>query len=127
MQSASCASTVALWRNKLAALALMTAIAAATSGSAFAQDRHPVCTAKQHDCGRETTIASCCCGDVASSPDAGTAAQSRVAVHADASLTMAIPHVVLVAPTSLSPVAVQTSPPRLRPLDLTTLFAALLI
>jgi hypothetical protein len=114
-------------RTRLSALALVVAIMATATGSAFAQNRHPACEAKQHDCGPSAKIASCCCGDLGAPRDAGTPAQSRTDV-ASSLATAPVP------PQSQDPIlqshasiAVQASPPRLALLDLNTLFACLLI
>lgn len=113
--------------KRLSALVLALAMVATTSGTAFAQNRHTVCDARQHDCGQPAKISSCCCGDLGTPRDTGTPAQSRVDVVSDLS---AAPVPAPFAPPVLSAhdnIAVQSSPPRLALLDLTTLFACLLI
>ena len=66
--------------KRLSALVLVLAMVATASGTAFAQNRHPICEAKQHDCGQPANIPSCCCGDLGAPRDAGTPAQSRTDV-----------------------------------------------
>jgi hypothetical protein len=118
---------VAGLRTKLAALALITGLLAAAGGSLFAQDTHPACAAKQHDCGKATRISECCCGDPGAARDAGAPARSRTELSRDTSVALTLPQFVRsVQPAPLSS-AVQTSPPRLCLLDLPTLFATLLI
>ncbi len=115
-------------RTKLAAITLIAGTLAVTGGSVFAQDRHPVCAAKQHDCGRTATISNCCCGDQGTAHDEATPALSRVEGKAAGQpATTALPHIVRVvsAPQRLS--AVHTFPPWLCLLDLSTLFSSLLI
>jgi hypothetical protein len=114
-------------RRKIAALALVAGILAATGGSVFALDRHAACAAKQHDCGTSATISSCCCGDQGAVLNETTAAQPRVEIQAGLSAVPAFPHIIHVAPTPQALSAVQTSPPRLCLLDLPTLFATLLL
>ena len=114
-------------RTKLAAIALIVGTLSVMGGSVFAQDRHPVCAAKQHDCGSTATISNCCCGDQGAAHNEATPVQSRAEGKAGQPAIVALPHVVHVvsAPQPLS--AVHTVPPRLCLLDLPTLFASLLI
>jgi len=97
------------------------------SGTAFAQTRHPVCEAKQHDCGQPAKISSCCCGDLGAPRDAGTPAQSRTDVASTFSTTPVPPPFEAPVLAAHAEIATQASPPRLAFLDLTTLFACLLI
>jgi hypothetical protein len=113
-------------RMKLAALSVVAAIVAVTGGAVFAQAIHPVCVAKQHDCGKTAKISKCCCGDQDAARIDSTAVEPRVEVRADISATPALPKVIP-APTRQALTPVQTSPPRLCLLDLTTLFATFLI
>lgn len=114
------------FRRKLAALALIASTVAA-GVTVFAQPRHPVCAAKQHDCGESASIAGCCCGDDGlASRDAGTPAQSRTDLRTEP-VSAVLPLFVTVVPADVQGPAVQTSPPRSCPLDRPTLFAALLI
>jgi hypothetical protein len=111
----------------LTGLALVVAIMATATGSAFAQNRHPACEVKQHDCGHAAKISSCCCGDLGAPRDAGTPVPSRTDVASGVSsapLPAQIDNPVLHSHASI---AVQASPPRLALLDLNTLFACLLI
>src|SRR5262245_17550029 len=112
---------------KLLALGVIAAILSATTGAALAQNRHPVCETKQHDCGKAAKISSCCCGDVGTSRDSGAQPQSRhdgTNGNASGPVLPATEHAL---PDGRPTVAVQTSPPRQRPLDLWTLFSTLLI
>jgi len=113
--------------KRLSALGLVVAMIATASGLAFAQNHHPVCEATQHDCGQPAKISSCCCGDLGALRDTGTPAQSRVDVVSGISAApVTAPFVPSVLPAR-SDIAVQASPPRVALLDLTTLFACLLI
>ena len=108
--------------KRLSALVLVLAMEATTSGTAFAQNRHPVCEAKQHDCGQPANIPSCCCGDLGTLRDAGTPAQSRTDVASGLSMTPVPPPFespVLAAHAEI--VTQASSPPWLALLDLTTL------
>jgi hypothetical protein len=100
---------------------------ATASGTALAQNRHPVCEAKQHDCAQPAKISSCCCGDLGTPRDAGTPAQSRTDVAGGPSNTPVPPQFEPPVLEVHAEIATQTSPPRLVLLDLTTLFACLLI
>jgi hypothetical protein len=102
-------------RLKVAALSLVAAFVAMTGGPLFAQAMHPVCVAKQHDC-----------GDQDPTPTESTPGQPRVEVRADISATPAILKLIP-TPARQALTRVQTSPPRLCLLDLPTLFATFLI
>lgn len=112
---------------KLAAFSVVAAIIATTGGSVLAQALHPVCIAKQHDCGKTAKISKCCCGDREAARTDATPVQSRVEVRADLSATPVLPNVVHIAPAPQALSPVQTSPPRLCLLDLPTLFSTFLI
>ncbi len=114
-------------RTKCSALALIVGLLAATTGPMFAQDRHPVCETKQHDCGKTAKISSCCCGDLGQLRDASVPAQTRTELTKDVAVTLPLSS--FVQPVARQPLlsAVQASPPRLALLDLPTLFATLLI
>ena len=114
-------------RMKLAALSVVAVMIATTGGSVLVQAIHPVCVAKQHDCGKTATISNCCCGDQDAARTDATPVQSRVEVRADLPATSALPHVVHIAPAPQALSPVQTSPPRLCLLDLPTLFSSFLI
>ena len=114
-------------RMKLAAFSVLTAIVAMTGGPVFAQAIHPVCVAKEHDCGKTARISKCCGGDQAAARTDATPAQSRIDVRADLSAAPALPNVVSIAPAPQALRPVQTSPPRLCLLDLPTLFVTFLI
>lgn len=120
-------SAVTPLRMKLAALSVVAAIVATTGGSVFAQAIHPVCVAKQHDCGKTAKISKCCCGDQEAAWTDSTPVQPRVEVRADLLATPALPNVVHIAPAPQALSPVQTSPPRLCLLDLPTLFSTFLI
>jgi len=106
---------------------LVVALVATTSGSAFAQNRHPACEAKQHDCGQGAKISSCCCGDLGTQGDTGTPAPSRTDVTSGVATTSLAAQFEQPIPTVDATVAIHALPPRLALLDLTTLFACLLI
>ena len=117
-----------LLRTKCLALALIVGFLPATAGPMFAQDRHPVCETKHHDCGKPAKISSCCCGDLGQFRDASVPAQARTELTKDVAVTLTLPS--FVQPVTRQPLllsAVQASPLRLALLDLPTLFATLLI
>jgi hypothetical protein len=114
-------------RVRLSVVALIASLLATTGGAVFAQALHPVCVARQHDCGKTTTIAQCCCGDSGAAQNEGTPVQTRMDIRADFSQAQAVTSDVQVATTPHALIHVQTSPPRLSRLDLPTLFASLLI
>jgi hypothetical protein len=107
--------------KRLSALVLVLAMEATTSGTAFAQNRHPVCEAKQHDCGQPAKISSCCCGDLGTPRDAGTPAQSRTDVASGLSITPVPPPFESPVLAAHAEIVTQALPPRLALLDLTTL------
>ena len=113
--------------RRLSGLALVVALVATTSGSAFAQNRHPACAAKQHDCGQGAKISSCCCGDLGTPGDTGTPAPSRTDVTSGVATAPLPLHFQQPVPPADFAVATPASPPRLALLDLVTLFACLLI
>jgi hypothetical protein len=112
---------------KLGAFGLVAAMIAMTGGAVLAQAIHPVCGAKQHDCGKTAKISKCCCGDRDAARTDSTPVQPRVEVRADISATPALPRVIQVAPTRQALTPVHSSPPRLCLLDLPTLFSTFLI
>ena len=99
----------------------------ATAGSLFAQQYHAVCAAKQHHCGQMATISKCCCGDQDLARDDSTPAQSRADVLVDLEVVPTLPSAGIAVSAPVILCAVQTSPPRLRPLDLPTLFSTFLL
>ena len=113
--------------KRLSALVLVAVLAATTSASAVAENRHPACEAKQHDCGQAAKIASCCCGDLGTPSDAGTPAQARTNLASGVAAAPLPPRLQEPLPATDARTATQISPPRLALLDLTTLFACLLI
>ncbi len=118
---------VSFLRTKASAVAVVASMFVALGGPVFAQAVHPVCVAKQHECGQTAKIVKCCCGDQDTSRRDSTPVQSRVEVRADTTAAPALPHIlhVVSAPASFAPV--HTSPPRLGLLDLPTLFVTFLI
>ncbi|MBZ5558314.1 MAG: hypothetical protein LAO77_13670 [Acidobacteriia bacterium] len=115
-------------RIRLSALVLMAAVIA-TNGAALlaAGPQHAACVTTHHECDQTTTIRSCCCNPRDDSSNQGGPLESRVQIGADASAVPLVPAIILVADSSHLSVPVHTSPPRAVPLDLPTLFAALLI
>jgi hypothetical protein len=99
----------------------------AVGGSVLAQAAHPVCLVKQHDCGQTAKIVKCCCGDQDASRSDSTPVLSRVELRGDMTVAPALPNIVHVVSAPLSMAAVHTSAPRLRLLDLPTLFVTFLI
>jgi hypothetical protein len=100
---------------------------ATASGSAFARNRRLACEAKEHGCGQQARISSCCCGDVGTPRDAGTPAQSRTDVPGVAATAPLPPQFGQPAAATDAAIAIHALPLRLALLDLTTLFACLLI
>jgi hypothetical protein len=113
--------------KQLSSLVLVLAMVATASGTAFARNRHPVCEAQQHDCGQPAKISSCCCGDVGTPRDPGIPAQPRTDVASAPSTAPVPPQFESAVLAAHAEIATQTWPPRLALLDLTTLFACLLI
>ena len=113
-------------RTKLSAVALVISTLVAAGGSVLGQASHPVCVAKQHDCGRTATVSSCCCGDQGTRDDA-TPAQSRIELGIQLTAIPALADVVRLVSAQPSLPVVQSSPPRLCLLDLPTLFVTFLI
>ena len=114
---------------RLAAFSLVTAVLALTGGAVFAQGVHPYCAAHQHDCGKTVRLSNCCCGDQDASWTDSAPVQSRVEVHADVTISYALPalvHARATAPAAIAP-QITSSPPGSCLLDLPTLFATLLI
>ena len=114
-------------RTTCSALAVIVGLVVATAGPVFAQDRHPVCETRQHDCGKPTKISSCCCADLGQFRDASVPAQPRTELTKDVAVTVILPSFVQPVARHALPSAAQISPPRLALLDLPTLFASLLI
>jgi hypothetical protein len=113
-------------RARIIAVALV-ATSLATTGSLFAQQLHDVCTARQHRCGEMARITQCCCGEQSLARHESTPVQVRVEERVEFTAIAAVPNAEL---TIIAPVVgafIQPSPPRLKPLDLPTLFATLLI
>jgi hypothetical protein len=114
-------------RAKVWALTLIAGMLAAMSGTALAQNPHPFCAARQHECGGPATISSCCCGDLGGPHDTSAPAQPRTHLPSDGADAVAP----TVLPDALANVAraprAQTSPPHPSAVDLPTLFVTLLI
>lgn len=120
-------STVSGVAKRLAALAAIGGVLAVTAGPLLAQSRRPVCRAEQHECEKPATIAHCCCRDAAVPHEAATPAPARQELSGGASATPVLPKCLHTLPLVPHTPDEQTSPPRCWPLDLPTLFAALLI
>jgi hypothetical protein len=120
--------TVLGLRTRLSALILMAAVAA-SSGAALlaAGPEHAACVTTHHECDQTTTIRSCCCDLQDDSSNQGGPLESRVQIGADASAVPLVLGTFPIADSMHLSVPVHTSPPRAVPLDLPTLFAALLI
>jgi hypothetical protein len=88
---------------------------------------HPVCAAKQHDCGTTPKMSTCCCGDEQSGQTESTPGQSRVELRATFSLIAAVPSAIHVAPTPQTVHIGHSAPPHYSAVDLPTLFSSLLI
>lgn len=116
-----------LLRTKCSALALLVVFLAAAAGPVFAQDRHPACETRHHDCGNPAKISSCCSRDLGQFRDASVPAQARTELTRDVAVTLTLPPFVQPVARQVLLSAVQASPPRLALLDLPTLFASLLI
>ena len=56
-------------RRALPAIALAIATIGTVTIPAFAAAAHPVCVAKQHDCGKTPSIRPCCCGEESNGSD----------------------------------------------------------
>src|SRR5262245_6953361 len=126
--SAMCGRVVTGLARRLSALALVVAMVATASGSAFAQNRHSACETKHHDCDQPAKITSCCCGDPGTPRDNGTPAQSRTDVASGvAAVPLPLQFEQPMPATHAAAIAIQSSPPGLALLDLTTLFGCLLI
>ena len=127
MVSAVVVGNVKSVRHALPALALAIAIIGTATIPAFAAAAHPVCVAKQHDCGKTPSIRPCCCGDQSNGSDQSGPVPGKASV--DVSL---VPVAVVFTPAfAANPgdilVRAQASPPRAAPVDFPTLFASLLI
>lgn len=114
-------------RTRCSALALIVGLLAATAGPVFADNRHPVCETTHHDCGHPAKISNCCYGIPGQFRDASVPAQARTELTKDVAVTLTLPS--FLRPVVRHPLlpAIQASPPRLALLDLSTLFATLLI
>jgi hypothetical protein len=118
---------VSFLRTKVSAIAVVASMFVALSDPVFAQTVHPVCVAKQHECGQTAKIVKCCCGDQDASRNDSTPVQSRLEVRGDMTAASVVPNVMHVVSQLASFAPVDTSPPRLCLLDLPTLFVAFLI
>lgn len=93
-----------------------------------ANGRHPVCAARQHDCGGTARIARCCCGGNSQSTNPPAPVQTQVQVGPDVSVAVvALPPAPLPAADSLCTAGIDQSPPHRATIDIPTLFASLLI
>jgi hypothetical protein len=87
---------------------------------------HPICAARQHDCGKGPTIQACCCGDQSSTSDQ-TAPSARVTVNVTLLPVVAVAANMFVKVSTHAFTHAVVPPPRSSPVDLRTLFASLLI
>jgi hypothetical protein len=106
---------------------VLVAASLTTAGSLFAQQLHDVCAARQHHCGEMTRITQCCCGDQGLARGEATPIQVRAEERVDFTPIAEVPNVGLAIVPQIAVKVTQTSPPRLKHLDLPTLFATLLI
>jgi hypothetical protein len=108
------------------AFLVLTAIIGSAAVPAFSGLMHPLCAAREHDCGATPKIETCCCGDSQSSPSEGMPVQSRVVVAAPLSTMPAMSNALqLVTPHAFH--NGYTPPPLRFSVDLPTLFSSLLI
>ena len=107
-------------------LRLLVAILGVAAAPAFAALVHPVCAAKQHDCGTSTKIVSCCCGDQSDASRPTAPAPSTVQLIRIPMAVSGLPGVVSDTTPSGTFFRAQTAP-RAGPVDLSTLFSCLLI
>lgn len=114
-------------RATLTALLLLVAMMA-TTASAFVTPRHTECVTQKHECEHVPSIAGCCCHKAdAGRPDSAPP-EPRMAVGAPAVLaTPVVQSLLASAPTVATLTRPSTISPRFADLDLTTLFATLLI
>jgi hypothetical protein len=109
----------------LSAVSLVVALVGSAALSAFG-GVHPICAAKQHDCGSGPRIQACCCGDQSSTSDQ-TAPSAKVTLNATL-LPVAAVAAHMFVPVSKHAFTHALAPrPRSSPVDLPTLFASLLI
>ncbi len=114
--------------RRLAALSLLAATMAMSGGALFAQAMHPICVAKQHDCGKTPRLQACCCLDQGDRSDEATpaAGKTQIAQSVDDG-TMVVNGTPLVPPTLFGHAPALTMPARSFPPDLITLFGTFLI
>jgi hypothetical protein len=113
-------------RTLLSALSVVVALIGSASVSAFVTGAHPICTAKQHDCGTGPKIQACCCGDQSNTSDQ-TAPTAKVMVSVTLLPVAAVTANTFVPVSTHAFTPAQAPPPRSSPADLPTLFASLLI
>jgi hypothetical protein len=118
---------VSFLRTKISAVALVTSLLVAVGGPVFTQAAHPVCVAKQHECGKTAKIVKCCCGDQDASRIDSTPVESRLEVWGEMTVASVVPNAMHVVSQPASFAPVDTSPPRLCLLELPTLFVTFLI
>lgn len=114
-------------RTKLSTIVLVAAVLTAAGAPVFAAQLHPVCAAKQHDCGTTAKISKCCCDDQGSATNQSGPAEAKVQVAAHFSTFTGQFMTTLPTDARWSLAHAHASPPRARALDLPTLFASLLI
>ena len=99
----------------------------ASGAPVLAAQEHPVCAARQHDCGKTARLTKCCCGDQGDPAGSGGPTESRVQLTVQLAPMVGTPAEVLAVRPAVIPVRANTSPPRAAILDLPTLLATLLI
>lgn len=115
-------------RASLSAIGLVLAIIASSSMTALMAATHPICTIKEHDCGKVPTIKPCCCGDQGDSARPSGPASAKVIVSVTFfPVALASDADTFAAASTHAITHWPISPPRSSPVDLPTLFASLLI
>jgi hypothetical protein len=115
-------------RLRLSALALVTVVAATNGAAVLAAAQQPApCVTQHHACDKTTAIRPCCCDPHGDVSNQGGPIESRVQIGADVSAVPLVLAAVTLDGQAQRSGRVNTSPPRIVPLDLPTLFATLLI
>lgn len=114
-------------RCGLPVLAMIIAIIGTATLPAFAAAVHPVCAAKQHDCGKTPSISQCCCGDQSNGSDQSAPIPGKASVN----VTFIPVAPIFAAAAAPNPEGIlireRASSPRAAPVDFPTLFASLLL
>lgn len=113
-------------RAKLSACILIAGVISATGNVFAGQHEHASCPMERQDCEHVATITQCCHVNPSDASNHGGPVESRIRLSVDLS-PLPVALVAVHAGVSRPNVGVHTSPPRVCPLDLPTLFAALLI